>query len=201
MKLSHRGEINKVNKRWRHTKTQFVGCFIEKKLEMVVETFGITHVLFPWIGLIRVYPCIFYIFVSREVANLGDMQTWKGVSQSNFRNPKFIQVANISSKTVRETYSVHLYLQLMYLPKSFLICCTTRKSFTTFYYNLFWQMNNIKKSTKVLHFCYKQLGSGLSPQSCLYFQGFWGSKLLNNPCLQGMQYFSGFKVDIYDQWF
>ena len=28
-------------------------------------------------------------------------------------------------------------------------------------------------------FFYKRLGSGLSPQSCLYFQGFWGSKLLN----------------------
>ena len=26
---------------------------------------------------------------------------------------------------------------------------------------------------------FKQLGSGLSPQSCLYFQGFRGSKLLN----------------------
>ena len=29
---------------------------------------------------------------------------------------------------------------------------------------------------------YKQLGSGLSPESCLYFQGFRGSKLLNG-CL------------------
>ena len=42
---------------------------------------------------------------------------------------------------------------------------------------------------------YKRLESGLSPQSCLYFQGFWGSKLLNdclvvwpsNLCLQGIQ--------------
>ena len=25
---------------------------------------------------------------------------------------------------------------------------------------------------------YKQLGSGLSPQGCLNFQGFWGSKCL-----------------------
>ena len=41
----------------------------------------------------------------------------------------------------------------------------------------------------------KHLGSGLSPQICLYFQGFWGSKLLNsclvvsprNLCLQGIQ--------------
>ena len=31
-------------------------------------------------------------------------------------------------------------------------------------------------------FFYKQLGSGLSPQSCSYFQVFWGSKLLNG-CL------------------
>ena len=30
-----------------------------------------------------------------------------------------------------------------------------------------------------LFFCYKQPGSGLSPQSCLYFQGFFGSKLPN----------------------
>ena len=44
-------------------------------------------------------------------------------------------------------------------------------------------------------FFYKQLGSGLSPQSCLYFQGFWVSKLLNgclvvlpsNLCLRGLQ--------------
>ena len=42
---------------------------------------------------------------------------------------------------------------------------------------------------------YKQLESGLSPKSCLYFPGFWGSKLLNgclvvrpsNLCLQGIQ--------------
>ena len=58
-------------------------------------------------------------------------------------------------------------------------------------------------------FFYKILGSGLIPQSCSYFQGFWGSKLLNvrlvvwpsNLCLRKMQYFSGFKTDIYDQWF
>ena len=30
-----------------------------------------------------------------------------------------------------------------------------------------------------LIFIYKQLGSGVSPQSCLYFQGFMGSKLFN----------------------
>ena len=42
---------------------------------------------------------------------------------------------------------------------------------------------------------YKQLGSGLSPERCLYSPGFWGSKLLNgylmlrprNLCLRGMQ--------------
>ena len=33
------------------------------------------------------------------------------------------------------------------------------------------------------NFFYKQLGSGLSPQFCLYFDGFWGSKLLNG-CLE-----------------
>ena len=44
-------------------------------------------------------------------------------------------------------------------------------------------------------FFYKQLGSGLSPQSCSYFQRFGGSKWLNgclvawssNLCLRGMQ--------------
>ena len=36
------------------------------------------------------------------------------------------------------------------------------------------------KKTYILF--YKQLGSGLSPQSCLYFQGFWSSELLND-CL------------------
>ena len=48
-----------------------------------------------------------------------------------------------------------------------------------------------------LIFIYKQLGSGLSPQSWLYFQGFMGSKLLNvcsavwpnNLCLRGIQNF------------
>ena len=42
---------------------------------------------------------------------------------------------------------------------------------------------------------------GFSPQSCLYFLGFWGSKLLkgcfvvspSNLCLWGMQQLSGFK--------
>ena len=33
-----------------------------------------------------------------------------------------------------------------------------------------------------IHFFYNQLGSGLSRKSCLYFQGFRGSKLLNG-CL------------------
>ena len=55
----------------------------------------------------------------------------------------------------------------------------------------------------------KQLVSGLSPQSCLYFQGFWGSKLLNgclvvwpsSRCLRGIQWFSGLKIDTYDKWF
>ena len=44
---------------------------------------------------------------------------------------------------------------------------------------------------------------GTHPQSCLYFQGFRGSKLLNvclvvrqsNLCLGGIQLFSGFGVD------
>ena len=30
-----------------------------------------------------------------------------------------------------------------------------------------------------IDFFYKQLGLGLSPQSCLFFQCFWDSKLLN----------------------
>ena len=55
-------------------------------------------------------------------------------------------------------------------------------------------------------FFYKQLGLGLSPQGYLYFQRFWGSKLLNgclvvppsNLCLQGIQWFSGLKIH---QWF
>ena len=60
-----------------------------------------------------------------------------------------------------------------------------------------------------IHFFYKQLGSGLSPQSCLYFEGFGDSKLLNgclvvwtsNLCLRGIHQFSGLKIDISDQWF
>ena len=38
------------------------------------------------------------------------------------------------------------------------------------------------KNDMRLHLFYKQLGSGLRPQSCLYFQGFRSSKLLNG-CL------------------
>ena len=52
-----------------------------------------------------------------------------------------------------------------------------------------------------LIFIYKQLGSGVGPQSCLYFQGFMGSRLLNvcsavwssNLCLQGIQLFQDLK--------
>ena len=62
---------------------------------------------------------------------------------------------------------------------------------------------------RIKYIFYKQLGSGLSRQSCLYFQGFRGSKLLNgclavwtsNLCLPGIQEFSQFKINIYDQWF
>ena len=60
-----------------------------------------------------------------------------------------------------------------------------------------------------LKFVYKQLGSDLSPQSCLYFQSYRGSKSVNgclvvwpsNLCLWGIQWFSEFKIDIFDQWF
>ena len=34
-----------------------------------------------------------------------------------------------------------------------------------------------KANTTTLNFYYKQLGSSLSPECYLYFQGFWGSKL------------------------
>ena len=52
------------------------------------------------------------------------------------------------------------------------------------------------------YYFYKQLGSSLSPQSYLYFKGFWGSKLCNGClvvwsnklCLRGMQKFSGLKL-------
>ena len=56
---------------------------------------------------------------------------------------------------------------------------------------------------------YKHLGSYLSPQSCLHFQCFWDSKLLNgclvvwlsNLCLRRIQHFSGIKAYVYHQWF
>ena len=52
----------------------------------------------------------------------------------------------------------------------------------------------VKRDTLHLFF-YKQLGLDFSPQSCLYFQNFQGSKLLNgylvvwpsNLCLGGIQ--------------
>ena len=45
-----------------------------------------------------------------------------------------------------------------------------------------WFLVVSEKSGRAYTFSYKQLGSGLSPQSCLYLQGFWGPKLLNG-CL------------------
>ena len=61
--------------------------------------------------------------------------------------------------------------------------------------------------TSRLRFFLKQLAPGLTPQSCLYFSGFLrfqASKLLNgfwlvwpsNLCLPGIQYLSGFRIDI-----
>ena len=70
-----------------------------------------------------------------------------------------------------------------------------------FSFSLF--QSNVHKFQYTLFF-YKQLGSGLSPKGCLYFQGFWGSKLLNgclvvwpnNLCLQSKSTFmiSDFKI-------
>ena len=45
-----------------------------------------------------------------------------------------------------------------------------------------WLEGWVSQTHHVENKLYKKLGSGLSPQSCLYFQGFWGSKLLNG-CL------------------
>ena len=52
---------------------------------------------------------------------------------------------------------------------------------------------------------YKQLGSGLSPQSCFYFQVAWGSKLLNgclvvwpsNLCVQEYSNFEDSKPQLF----
>ena len=60
-----------------------------------------------------------------------------------------------------------------------------------------------------MYFFYKQLGSGLNRQSCLYFQGFRGSKLLNGylvfdqaTCVcEECNNFPWFELNIYDQWF
>ena len=61
-----------------------------------------------------------------------------------------------------------------------------------FYWVTFCQQH--RSCHKILIF-YKQLGSGLSPQSCFYSQGFWCSKLLDGClihwprklCLRGLQ--------------
>ena len=58
-------------------------------------------------------------------------------------------------------------------------------------------VRNTQDGTNIQLFFYKQLRSGLSLKSCFYFQGFWGSKLLNgcfvvwpsNLCLRGIQFF------------
>ena len=62
---------------------------------------------------------------------------------------------------------------------------------------------------EILHVFCKQLDSGFSPESCLYFQDFWASKLLNeclvvwpiHQYLQGILQISWFRINIYDQWF
>ena len=59
-----------------------------------------------------------------------------------------------------------------------------------FYFNTICKRYTVTK--QITYFFYKQLGSGLSPQSCLFFQVAWGLKLLNgcllvwpsNLCLQ-----------------
>ena len=45
-----------------------------------------------------------------------------------------------------------------------------------------WFLVVSEKNGRAYTFLYKQLGSGLSPQNCLYLQGFRGPKLLNG-CL------------------
>ena len=50
-------------------------------------------------------------------------------------------------------------------------------------FSLIYLYLTIVKVVKALHFCfYKHLGLGPSPESCLYFQDFQGSKLLSS-CL------------------
>ena len=48
------------------------------------------------------------------------------------------------------------------------------RSFSYFLFQVFFS-----QFFYTLIFIYKQLGSGVIPQSCLYFQGFMGSKLFN----------------------
>ena len=75
------------------------------------------------------------------------------------------------------------------------------------------KLSNVSENEKILRkidtFFYKQLGWGLNPQSCLYFQGLWGSKLLavclvvwpSNLYLGAIPEFSAFYIDIYDSRF
>ena len=70
-------------------------------------------------------------------------------------------------------------------------------------------LHDAEFSKKYTYYFCIQLGSGFSLQSCLYFQGFWCLKLFNGSlviwqnklCLRERQYFSRFKIVIYDQWF
>ena len=63
-----------------------------------------------------------------------------------------------------------------------------------FYAGIIKDVKNEHTYTQALHF-FKQLGSVLSPQSCVYFQSFRSSKLFNgclvvwpsNLCLHGIQ--------------
>ena len=62
--------------------------------------------------------------------------------------------------------------------KSFVYQCSIE---CTSYITLF-QTYGCKKVLTSTYFFNKQLGSGFSPENCLYFQGFRDSKLLNG-CL------------------
>ena len=93
-------------------------------------------------------------------------------------------------------YFLHYYLQLILSTFCFCFPCFV------FYVGVLHSY-----CTLILHsFFYKQLGSGFSPQSCLYFPSFRGSKLLNGClvfwpsklCVRGIQKFTEYKIYIYE---
>ena len=146
--------------------------------------------LYKFVAVIDTSICLFEICFSKFLFKRNkEIFRWKFWIDLSFINLSY-----------QVFYSSVFSLENKYLPQCKLIIKVK------FDFTLIWKfmcIKNILIRKYTLCFFYKQLGSSLSPQNCLHFQGFWGSKLLNgslvvwpsNLYLWGIQWFSGFKTD------